>query len=64
MPDKSGTSTRDRKKKGGSKSEGFTHFGSPKHVRKVEEIQSRGSNVPVQGTNGHSKDGKGKNKKK
>ena len=64
MPDKSGTSTRDRKKKGGSKSEGFTHFGSPKHVRQVEEIQSRGSTAPGQGEKGPSKNGKGKNKKK
>ena len=63
MPDKSGTSTRDRKKKGGPNSKSSILY-SQKHIRQFEKMLSQGSNVPVQGTNGHSKDGKGKNKKK
>lgn len=62
MPNKSGTSTRDRKKKGGANSEGFSHYGSQRHVRQVEEIQSRGSTAPGQGEKGPSKNGKGKKK--
>jgi len=59
MPRKNdGEGTRDREKKGGSKSEGFSHYGSQKRVRQLERILSRGSNVHVQATNGHSKDGK------
>ena len=62
MPRKNREGTRDRKKKGGSKSEGFTHYGSQRHIRQVEKNLSQGSNVHVQDTNEHSKDGKGKNK--
>jgi hypothetical protein len=64
MPRKNdGEGTRDREKKGGTKSKSFIPY-SKKHVRRLEETLIRGSTAPGQGTNGHSKDGKGKNKKK
>lgn len=52
-------STRDRKKN--CKRNSLTPY-SKKHVRKVEEIQSRGSTVPGQGKKGPSKNRKGKKK--
>lgn len=45
--------TRNRKKKDGSKSEGLTPY-SQKHVRRLEEILSRGSTAPGQGEKGPS----------
>jgi len=62
MPNKLGTSTRGRKKKDGTKSKSFIPY-SQKHVR-CKEILIQGSTAPVQGTNGHSKNEKEKNKKK
>ena len=54
MPRKNdGEGTRDRKKKGGPKSEGFSHYVSQKHVRCKE--------ILIRGSNGHSKNEKEKN---